>query len=127
MKEFTFSLEIGSSQEEVYNALTNSFQIELWTGYPAVMDEKPGTVFSLWEGDITGCNLEIVKDYKIVQEWFFGETETPSIVTLLIKKAGSKTRIELNHTNIPEDAYDEITEGWKDYYLGSLKSFLEFY
>lgn len=127
MKEFTFSIEITSSQEEVYNALTNSFQIELWTGYPAVMDEKPGTVFSLWEGDITGCNLEIVKDYKIVQEWFFGETENPSIVTMLLKKAGSKTRIELNHTNIPEDAYDEITEGWRDYYLGSLKSFLEFY
>ncbi|WP_372754617.1 SRPBCC domain-containing protein [Labilibaculum sp.] len=127
MKEFTFSLEISSSQEEVYNALVNPFQIELWTGYPAVMDEKVGTVFSLWEGDITGCNLEIVKDYKIVQEWFFGETENPSIVTLLIKKAGSKTRIDLHHTNIPEEAYDEITEGWEDYYLGSLKSFLEFY
>ncbi|MUP38635.1 SRPBCC domain-containing protein [Labilibaculum euxinus] len=127
MKEFTFSLEITSSQEEVYNALTNSFQIELWTGYPAVMDENPGTVFSLWEGDITGVNLEIVKDYKIVQEWFFGETERPSIVTLLIKKAGSRSRIELTHTNIPDEAYDEIVEGWKDYYLGSVKNFLEFY
>ncbi|MDM8160126.1 SRPBCC domain-containing protein [Labilibaculum sp. K2S] len=127
MKEFTFSLEITSSQEEVYNALTNSFQIELWTGYPAVMDENPGTIFSLWEGDITGVNLEIVKDYKIVQEWFFGETENPSIVTLLIKKAGSRSRIELTHTNIPDEAYDEIVEGWKDYYLGSVKNFLEFY
>lgn len=127
MKEFTFSLEINSSQEEVYNALTNSFQIELWTGYPAVMDENIGTIFSLWEGDITGCNLEIVKDYKIVQEWFFGETENPSIVTLLIKKAGSKTRIELNHNNIPNEAYDEIVVGWKEYYLGSMKNFLEFY
>ncbi|WP_320018061.1 SRPBCC domain-containing protein [Labilibaculum manganireducens] len=127
MKEFTFSLEITSTQEEVYNALTNSFQIELWTGYPAVMDENTGTVFSLWEGDITGVNLEIVKDYKIVQEWFFGETESPSIVTLLIKKAGSRSRIELTHTNIPDEAYNEIVEGWKDYYLGSVKNFLEFY
>ncbi|BAX79144.1 SRPBCC domain-containing protein [Labilibaculum antarcticum] len=127
MKEFTFSLEINSSQEEVYNALTNSFQIELWTGYPAVMDENPGTIFSLWEGDITGCNIEIIKDYKIVQEWFFGETENPSIVSLLIKKAGSKTRLELTHTNIPDEAYDEIVVGWEEYYLGSLKNFLEFY
>lgn len=127
MKEFTFSLEINSTQEEVFNALTNSFQIEIWTGYPAVMDDQPGTLFSLWDGDITGCNLEVIKDYKIVQEWFFGETEHPSIVNLVLKKAGKNTRVELKHTNIPEDVYDEIVEGWKEYYLESVKSFLEFY
>ena len=127
MKEFAYNLTINATQEEVFNALTNSFQIELWTGYPAKMDDKAGTIFSLWEGDITGCNLEIVKDYKIVQEWFFGETENPSIVTMLLKKAGKDTRIELKHTNIPEDTYDEIVEGWKEYYLESMKNFLEFY
>nr|WP_320118599.1 SRPBCC domain-containing protein [uncultured Marinifilum sp.] len=127
MKEFNFNYNISASQEEVFNALTNSFQIELWTGYPAEMDDKVGTIFSLWEGDITGCNLEVVKDYKLVQEWFFGETEHPSIVTILLKKSGKDTRIELNHTNIPDDAYEEIVEGWEEYYLASMKNFLEFY
>jgi activator of HSP90 ATPase len=127
MKDFKYKINISASQEEVYNALTNSFQIELWTGYPAVMDEKEGTVFSLWEGDISGCNLEMIKDYKIVQEWFFGETEKPSIVRMVLKKAGKDTRIELEHTNIPDDAYEEIIEGWKEYYLDSVKNFLEFY
>ncbi|MGQ1908306.1 SRPBCC domain-containing protein [Marinifilum sp. RC60d5] len=127
MKEFNCNYNIGASQEEVFNAFTNSFQIELWTGYPAKMDDKVGTIFSLWEGDITGCNLEIVKDYKLVQEWFFGETEHPSIVTILLKKSGKDTRIELNHTNIPDDAYEEIVEGWEEYYLASIKNFLEFY
>ncbi|PID89020.1 MAG: ATPase [Bacteroidia bacterium] len=127
MKNFDYNITINATPEEVFSALTNSFQIELWTGYPAIMDDKVGTVFSLWEGDITGCNLEIVKDYKIVQEWFFGENENPSIVTMLLKKAGKNTQIELNHTNIPTDAYDEIVEGWKEYYLKSVKDFLEFY
>ena len=127
MKDFKYKINISASQEEVYNALTNSFQIELWTGYPAVMDEKAGTVFSLWEGDISGCNLEMIKDYKIVQEWFFGEIEKPSIVTMILKKAGKDTRIDLEHINIPDDAYEEIIEGWKDYYLDSVKNFLEFY
>jgi activator of HSP90 ATPase len=127
MKDFTYTLNISATQEEVYNALTNSFQIELWTGYPATMDDKVGTLFSLWDGDISGCNLEMVKDYKVVQEWFFGETEHPSIVTMILKKAGKETRIELNHTNIPDDAFEEIVEGWKDYYLDSMKNFLEFY
>lgn len=127
MKDFTYTLNISASQEEVYNALTNSFQIELWTGYPATMDDKVGTIFSLWDGDISGCNIEMVKDYKVVQEWFFGETEQPSIVSMILKKAGKETRVELSHTNIPEDAFEEIVEGWKDYYLDSMKNFLEFY
>ncbi len=127
MKNFDYILTINATPEEVFNALTNPFQIELWTGYPTVMDDKEGTIFSLWEGDITGCNIEIVKNYKIVQEWFFGATENPSIVTFLLKKSGKDTRIELTHTNIPCDAYDEITEGWKEYYLKSMKDFLEFY
>jgi len=127
MKEFTYNILINADTEEVFSALTNPFQIELWTGFPAVMDDKVGTIFSLWEGDISGCNLEIIKDYKIVQEWFFGETENPSIVTLILKKAGKNTKIDLIHTNIPEDAFEEIVEGWKDYYLGSMKNFLEFY
>ncbi len=127
MKNFNYTLTINATPEEVFNALTNPFQIELWTGYPAIMDNKEGTVFSLWEGDISGCNLKIVKDHKIVQEWFFGETENPSIVTLLLKKSGKDTCIELTHTNIPADVYDEIVEGWKEYYLKSVKDFLEFY
>lgn len=126
MKDFNYTLEISANQEEVFNALTNSFQIELWTGYPATMDDQVGTVFSLWEGDISGCNVQVIKDYKLVQEWFFGETETPSIVSLILNKAGKNTSIELSHTNIPDEAYDEIVEGWKDYYLGSMQNFLEF-
>ncbi|MFA8437142.1 MAG: SRPBCC domain-containing protein [Marinifilaceae bacterium] len=127
MKNFNYKLEINASQEEVFTALTNPFQIELWTGYPAVMDDKAGTEFSLWEGDISGRNMEIVKDYKLVQEWDFGETEKPSIVTILLKKAGKATRLELDHQNIPDEAYEEIVEGWKDYYLDAMKRFLEFY
>ena len=127
MKNFNYKLEINATQEEVFNALTNPFQIELWTGFPAVMNAEAGTEFSLWEGDICGKNLEVVKDFKLVQQWYFGETDTPSIATILLKKAGKNTRIEVEHTNIPDDAFDEIVEGWKEYYLDAMKRFLEFY
>jgi len=127
MKQFSYQLNINASQEEVYNALTNSFQIELWTGFPAVMDANVGTEFSLWEGDICGKNLQMIQDYKIVQQWYFGETEAISEVTLILKKSGKDTIVKLEHTNIPEDVYDEIVEGWKQYYLEAVKRFLEFY
>lgn len=127
MKDFDLQLTINASKEEVYAALTNKFQIELWTGHPAVMDDQVGTEFSLWAGDISGVNMEMREDYKIVQEWFFGDTENPSIVSIILKKEANTTIVKLTHTNIPDDAYDEIVTGWKEYYLGAIKDFLEFY
>ena len=127
MKDFTYELEIAAETEEVFAALTTPFQIELWSGYPAVMDTTVGTEFSLWEGDITGVNLEIITNKLLVQEWFFGEEEHKSIVKLELKKRLNKTLIKLHHSNIPVEVYDEITEGWKEYYLGSIKGMLEMY
>lgn len=113
--------------EEVFAALTNPFQIELWSGYAADMKPEAGYVFSLWDGDIAGVNLEVVPDKRLVQEWFFGEREPASVVTLELKKDGNATWVMLNHTHIPEEVYDEITEGWRTYYLGSVKGMLEMY
>ena len=125
--DFQYRLEIIAEPEEVFAALTNPFQIGLWSGYPADMKAEAGYVFSLWEGDITGVNLEVVPDRLLVQEWFFGETEQRSIVTIKLKKDGSRTRVELEHTNIPDEVFEEIVEGWKEYYLGSIKGLLEMY
>lgn len=125
--DFQYQLEILADPEEVFAALTNPFQIELWSGYPADMKAEKGYVFSLWEGDITGVNLEVTPNRKLVQEWFFGEQEDPSIVEIVLKKHNNKTLLALSHTHIPEDVYEEITEGWREYYLGSMKNMLEVY
>ena len=126
MKEFNYRIKIRAEVADVYAALTNAFTIELWSGYKAEMQEKPGTEFSLWDGDISGKNIEFEKDSKVVQEWYFGEQAEPSIVTIkLFTQGANKTQIDLNHTNIPDEAYDDIVEGWKEYYLGAIKEFLE--
>lgn len=125
--DFQYKLEITADPEEVFAALTNPFQIEIWSGYPADMKPEIGYVFSLWEGDITGVNLEVNPNRSLVQEWFFGEQEEQSIVRITLKKEGGKTLLELTHTNIPADVYNEITEGWREYYLGSVKDMLEMY
>jgi activator of HSP90 ATPase len=123
MKNYKKFYKIKATPEEVYNALTKAFTIELWTGDKAVMEEKENTIFSLYDGDITGLNLEFVPGKKIVQEWFFGEQEERSIVTIILHESGSSTNIELHHTNIPDEAYNDITYGWDHYYFGALKEF----
>ena len=123
MKKYQKYFKIKAKPEEVYNALVKSFAIELWTGDKVIMEEKENTLFSLFDGDITGLNLEFIPNEKLVQEWFFGEQEERSIVTITLHAAGTSTNVELNHTNIPDEAYDEIKYGWEHYYFGGLKDF----
>jgi activator of HSP90 ATPase len=125
MKQIQKSFFIKSSREEIFNAMTNPLSLELWTGYPAVMEPKPGTEFSLWEGDITGKNLEIVHGEKIVQEWFFNDPMNSSIVTIELEDEKNGTRIHLLHTNIPDAAFNNINYGWKEYFFGALKKYIE--
>lgn len=125
MKDFKKYFKIPATPEEVYIALSNPFTIELWSGYPAVMDEKTGTEFSLWEGDIIGKNLEMITNKKVVQEWYFGDQPEKSIVTINLFEDKKGTQVELNHTNIPDDDFDNIKDGWNEYYFGAIKAFFE--
>lgn len=125
MRDYKRYYTIPATPEEIFIALTNPFTIELWSGYKAIMDDKEGTEFTLWDGDISGKNLTIEKDKKIVQEWYFGEQDNRSIVTIKIHKKNKGAQIELNHTNIPDEVYDNIIKGWDEYYFGALKTFFE--
>ncbi len=125
MKDFKKYYQLSAPPEDVYTALTNPATIQLWSGEPAEMSTDPGSEFSLWEGSITGKNLEFVPGKKIVQEWYFGEQEQPSIVTLLIHTHKHGTSVELRHTNIPDEDYNNIVEGWNINYFGSLDEFFD--
>lgn len=114
---------LPATPEEVYAAMTNPLSIEIWTGEPAEMTTEPNTDFSLWEGSIQGKNLEFEENKKIVQQWYFGEQEEPSIVTIKLHADKQGTSAELRHTNIPDEDYDAIVEGWNEAYFGSLEEF----
>ena len=124
MKDFKKYYTLNASPQEVYLALTNPATIQLWTGEKAEMSTDPGSEFSLWDESITGKNLEFEKDKKIVQQWYFNQ-ETPSIVTIKLHAHKDSTSVELRHTNIPDEEYKEITEGWNDNYFASLEEFYE--
>jgi len=124
LKDFKKYYTLTASPAEVYLALTNPAIIQLWTGEKADMSTEPGSEFSLWDESITGKNLEFETDKKIVQQWYFDQ-ETPSIVTIKLHFHKDGTSVELRHTNIPDEEYSEITDGWNDNYFASLDEFYE--
>jgi len=125
MKDFKKYFLIPAAPDQVYLALTTEATIQLWTGDKVEMIAEPGTEFSLWDGSIVGKNLEFEKDKLIMQQWYFGEQEEESIVTIKLHPHDVGTSVELKHINIPDPDFDEIVEGWNDAYFGSLQDFYE--
>lgn len=121
-KKYTY---IPAPPEEVYLALTKATSLKLWTGAEVEFEETPGTEFSLWDGDIAGKNIEFEFGKKIVQQWYFGEENEPSIVTIKLHEDKSGTSLEFRQTNIPEIDYKDFTEGIDEYFLGGLIDFFD--
>ncbi len=123
MKEFKKYFIIPAPPEEVYLALTNEPTVMLWTGAPAQVDAQPDGEFSLWDDSIVGHFIELEPNKKIVQEWYFGEQEAASIVTMKLHEDKKGTSLEVRHINIPDEAFEDILEGWEDPYMASLIDF----
>ena len=123
MKDFKKYYIVSTTPDMLYKALTNPLIIQLWSGDEAVMDTTPNSEFSLWSGDICGKNIAFEQDKKIEQQWYFGEQEVPSIVTILLHEHKQATSVELRHNNIPDEDYDDIVDGWNEQYFGALQDF----
>ncbi len=119
------SYHIKASVAQVWQALVDPKIIARWGGGPAKMDKEVGTKFSLWGGDIHGTNKEVVKEKKLVQEWYGGDWPKPSIITFILHGDDSETTVDLLQQDVPDAEHKNISEGWKEYYMGPLKKLLE--
>jgi len=125
VKDFKKYYSIPATPEEIYMALTNPITIELWTGETAEMSTEPGSEFSMWDGSITGKNVEFEPGKKIVQQWYFEGESDNSIVTIKLHPDKGGSSVELRHTNIPDSDFDDMVDGWNNSYFGGLIDFFE--
>ncbi len=125
MKDFKKYYIIPAPPEDIYKALTTEITIRLWTGDMVEIDPQENGEFSMWDGAITGKFISIEPFKKIVQEWYFGEQDGQSLVTIKLHEHKKGTSFEVQHSNIPDEAYDDIVDGWNDTYIASLIEFYE--
>jgi uncharacterized protein YndB with AHSA1/START domain len=110
----------------VWKALTDPKDIEAWGGGPVKMSARPGSTFSLWGGDIHGKNITVDPPTKLIQEWYGGDWDKPSIATFrLVSLNATTTKLTLLHVDVPADERKNFADGWRDYYLGPLKEYVE--
>lgn len=115
-----------ASPQRIYEALLDSKQFTNFTGRQAEIDPKEGGAFSLFGGLISGRNIELVPNQRIVQAWRPSSWDQGiySIVRFELTPQGTGTVIVFNHTGFPEGKYDGLLSGWNGHYWGPLAKFL---
>jgi activator of HSP90 ATPase len=126
--KFTVSVTINTKAEKIYKAYLTSEGHTAITGSPAKVDSVVNGDFTAWDGYIQGMFLELEKNKRIVQAWrtaeFPSEAED-SIVEILLEESRGKTKLTLNHSNIPEGQADDYKKGWEDFYFKPMRVWCE--
>jgi activator of HSP90 ATPase len=118
---------IKASPHEVYEALMDSKKHAKFTGEPAKISRKVGGSFTAYSKYISGKNMQLVKDKKIVQSWRGAGWPKGhfSVVTFLLKPTKGGTKLLFSHKGVPVKEVKDITSGWKKFYWEPLKKMLE--
>lgn len=127
-----------ASRKRVYEALTDVKQFEKVIQLSGVMQEmhlpdKPveisrevGGAFALFGGYITGRQVELVPNERIVQAWRAGGWSAGdySIARFEFVEQGSETKIVFDHKGFPNGTAEVLASGWKAHYWEPLTKLL---
>jgi activator of HSP90 ATPase len=93
---------------------------------PAAIEARVGGAFTLFGGYITGVQIELARDERIVQAWHekvWADGEF-SIARFELYEAGTGTRLVFDHRGFPQGAGPHLAVGWYGNYWEPLKAFL---
>lgn len=121
-----------ASRQRVYHALTDSKAFDrvvqlsdaVNTGMvaaaaaPSQIGRRPGAAFSLFGGYVSGLQVELVRDRRIVQVWRAGSWDPGaySIASFVLADEGSGCRLVFDHRGFPDGEAQHLLEGWHGNY-----------
>jgi activator of HSP90 ATPase len=116
---------LKAAPERVYEAFMDTKQRTAFTGNAAEVSRDPGGAFTAHDGFVTGRNIELVPNQRIVQVWRFQDWPEGvySLVKFELAKDGSGTRVVLDHTGIPDGHREHLETGWTARYWEPLKKY----
>jgi activator of HSP90 ATPase len=93
---------------------------------PAQISDEPGGAFAIFGGFVTGRQIELVSNVRIVQAWRPADwvAGVYSIARFDLVQQGSGTLLVFEHTGFPKGAADHLAQGWKVNYWQPLEKVL---
>jgi activator of HSP90 ATPase len=126
-KNINQTVTFKTTPHNVYEALMDSKKHAAFSGGVAKISRAVGGEISAYAGYISGKNIELIPDNKIVQDW--RAVDWPeghfSRVTFEFTPVPEGTRLDFTHTGIPEGEEASFEQGWIDNYWEPMKAFLE--
>jgi activator of HSP90 ATPase len=121
------SVTFKASPDDVYELLMDSRKHAVFTGSTAKISREVGGKIAIYDGDIQGVNVDLRPGAKIVQRWRYSDWPEGhySKVTFSFKVVPGGTRLTFTQSGVPEQFYEDIKQGWIDYYWGPMKEMLE--
>jgi len=123
---FTVSDIIPANKEAIYNAwLDGEKHAKMTNTGTATAGTKVGDAFTAHDGYISGKNIELVPNTKIVQTWRsteFEDSEEDSIIEVRFEDKDGGTLVTLTHSNLPPHG-GQYESGWKAYYFEPMKEY----
>jgi len=125
-KNLRQTVTFKAKADAVYGMLMDAKKHSALAGGEAKISRRIGGNFNIG-GYIQGTNLELVPDQKIVQAWRYEDWPEGyySKVTFTIKEENGKTKMTFTQVGIPAQFYEDIKQGWIDYYWTPMKEILE--
>jgi uncharacterized protein YndB with AHSA1/START domain len=121
MKTYKKYAEFSASPEEVYLAFVRPQALRLWSGADAEMSDEAGSAFIWFDGDITGTVSDSEYGRRLVMHWDFGDEQ--SEVVLKFHQKGEGTSLEIRQEGIPDEAFENIQEGWEELIIPSVDEY----
>jgi activator of HSP90 ATPase len=120
-------LDFRASPERVYEALLDEKQFAAFSGSPAQIQREAGGALSLVGGRVTGRNVELIPNQRIVQAWRVVPWESGiySIARFELTMRGTGTRLVLDHSGFPPEDVAARAVGWQRIYWDPLRKYLE--
>ncbi len=128
MKTIKQTILLNASAQDIYDLLINARKLTKITGGKATNTPKVGGKFTAYDDYIIGTNQELIPGKKIVQEWTcqdFPPNHFTDVMIELKEKSDKQTELTLTQSNVPDDFYEDISEGWNQFYWEPIKDYLE--
>jgi activator of HSP90 ATPase len=112
--------------DTLYSAWLSSKEHSSFTGSKAVVSKGLNRKFTAYDGYISGKNLILEPNKRIVQSWRatdFPEKHPDSFIEVVFEPKMAGTKVTLKHSGIPEGMGKSYKKGWKDFYFKPMKEY----
>ncbi len=116
-----------ASPARIYEALLDEKQFSAFSGAPAQIQREAGGAFRLFGGRVSGRNIELIPNQRIVQAWRVESWPAGvyAIVRFELSAQGSITRIVLDDAGFPPQDREARDGNWSRKYWEPLRKYLD--